>query len=114
MSSIEFITVHYTGNMAKGSTASANANYFATNTSTSIHYVTGNDGVFSVLDDSYVAYHAGDGTSVKFEWFPTGVTYKDGDPVHLYLVLLLILNSLSMVLRQQLVFQKELLQQTKR
>lgn len=82
MSSIEFITVHYTGNMAKGSTASANANYFATNTSTSIHYVTGNDGVFSVLDDSYVAYHAGDGTSVKFEWFPTGVTYKDGDPVY--------------------------------
>lgn len=63
-------------------TASANANYFATNTSTSIHYVTGNDGVFSVLDDSYVAYHAGDGTSVKFEWFPTGVTYKDGDPVY--------------------------------
>lgn len=82
MSSIEFITVHYTGNMAKGSTASANANYFATNTSTSIHYVTGNDGVFSVLDDSYVAYHAGDGTSVEFEWFPTGVTYKDGDPVY--------------------------------
>lgn len=82
MSSIEFITVHYTGNMAKGSTASANANYFATNTSTSIHYVTGNDGIFSVLDDSYVAYHAGDGTSVKFEWFPTGVTYKDGDPVY--------------------------------
>lgn len=82
MSSIEFITVHYTGNMGKGSTASANANYFANDTSTSIHYVTGNDGVFSVLDDSYVAYHAGDGTSVKFEWFPTGVTYKDGDPVY--------------------------------
>ena len=32
----------------------------------------------------------------------------------LYLVLLLILNSLSMVLRQQLVFQKELLQRLKR
>ena len=52
MSSIEFITVHYTGNMASGANAAANASYFATNGSTSIHYTTGNDGVYYCMDES--------------------------------------------------------------
>ncbi len=78
--STEFITVHYTGNMSATSWASANASYFAGNTSTSIHYVTGSDGVYHVLDDKYVAYHAGDGTSVTFRWTPTGVSYSESDP----------------------------------
>ena len=81
-SSTEFITVHYTGNMAKGATAAANASYFASGGGgTSIHYVTGNDGVFHCLDDKLVGFHAGDGTSVTFEWIPTGVKYAEGDPL---------------------------------
>ncbi|MBQ7276675.1 MAG: InlB B-repeat-containing protein [Bacilli bacterium] len=80
-SSTEFICVHYTGNMAKGATAAANANYFATGgNGTSIHYVTGNDGVFHCLDDSLIGFHAGDKTDTPFYWYPTGVMYEEGDP----------------------------------
>ncbi len=83
MESVEFITVHYTGNMAAGATAAANANYFAGGGGgTSIHYVTGNDGIFHVLDNTLVGFHAGDGHSAdtKSEWYPTGVFHKDTDP----------------------------------
>ena len=58
--STEFITVHYTGNMRPGSTASANANYLLTlqvYQFTMLLVMM----VFSALDDKYV-YHAGDGT----------------------------------------------------
>lgn len=81
--SIEFITVHYTGNMAKGANANANASYFSNGgNGTSIHYVTGNDGIYSSLDEKYVGFHAGDSTDVKFEWFATGVKHKDSDPLY--------------------------------
>ena len=81
MTSVEFITVHYTGNMDAGATAAANASYFSSGGGgTSIHYVVGNDGIFASLDESYVGYHAGDGTAVKFEWHPTGVMVADTDP----------------------------------
>lgn len=76
--STEFITVHYTGNMRSGADAKANAGYFtAPTTTSSIHYVTGNDGVYHCIPDNEVAYHAGDGTSTTFEWFDTGVVAKD-------------------------------------
>ncbi len=79
--STEFITVHYTGNMSPKATAAANAEYFATGGGgTSIHYVTGNDGIFYVLDESLVAFHAGDGTGVEFHWLPTGIMVAPGDP----------------------------------
>ena len=76
--STEFITVHYTGNMASGATAAANANYFVSNSDVSIHYVTGNDGIFHCLDDDKVAFHAGDG-SREANWLPTGVNYTGTD-----------------------------------
>lgn len=81
---IEFVTVHYTGNMAPGSTAKANANYFVQATSgVSIHYVTGNDGVYSCLSHDKGAWHAGDSgaysTVGAFKWMPTGVKYDDCD-----------------------------------
>ncbi len=76
----EFITVHYTGNMAKGSNAAANAGYFVQpldENSTSIHYTTGNDGIFHCMDDNRRAAHAGDSSAVNyvgdFEWVSTGV-----------------------------------------
>ncbi len=79
--STEFITVHYTGNMAAGATARANANYFSTGGGgTSIHYVTGNDGVYSSLDEKYVGFHAGDSTNVTFTWNKTGVKHNANDP----------------------------------
>ena len=79
--STEFITVHYTGNMSKGADGAANASYFSNGGSgTSIHYVTGNDGIYSSLDEKFVGFHAGDGRDVKFEWNPTGVKYNTNDP----------------------------------
>ncbi len=79
-SSTEFITVHYTGNMKSGANASANASYFSGTKDASIHYVTGNDGVFYCTDEKYVAFHAGDGSDTEFKWYDTGVSYKEGDP----------------------------------
>ena len=80
--STEFITVHYTGNMSPGADGNANARYFAQGGSnTSIHYTTGNDGIYHILDDSLVGYHAGDGhDDDDFYWRPTGVMVQEGDP----------------------------------
>jgi len=78
---LEFITVHYTGNMARTSYASSNANYFVNQSNdSSIHYVTGNEGVYYCYDEKWITWHAGDGTSTLFEWHPTGVVAKEGDP----------------------------------
>ena len=86
MSSIEFVTVHYTGNMASGANAAANASYFATNGTTSIHYTTGNDGVFYCMDESKGAWHAGDSGALaqvgEFKWIPSGVKVAVGDPMY--------------------------------
>ena len=77
----EFITVHYTGNMAPKADAAANAGYFVqpvAENSTSIHYTTGNDGVFHCMDVTTRAAHAGDTSSSDsvgaFAWLSTGVT----------------------------------------
>ena len=78
-SSTEFITVHYTASNGASAGAKSHASYFANNTSTSIHYTTGNDGVYHILDDSLIAYHAGDGTR-GMTWTKTGVAYQVGDP----------------------------------
>ena len=80
--STEFICVHYTAGYNRGSTARANASYFANGGSTSsIHYTTGNDGIFHILDDSLIGYHAGDGAgaSSNFEWISTGVKATQGE-----------------------------------
>ena len=81
---VEFITVHYTGNMSAGADALANANYFVTKSAgVSIHYTTGNDGVYQCLGLDKGAWHAGDAGSISevghFEWFPTGVAYDGVD-----------------------------------
>ena len=79
MSSIDFVTVHYTGNMAAGADAEANAGYFVgTGTDTSIHYTTGNDGVFHCLDNQYAAAHAGH--KGGFSWIKTNITVSASDP----------------------------------
>ncbi len=78
MTNIEFITVHYTGNMSIGSDAEANAKYFVGANSVSIHYTTGNDGVFQALPHNKGGFHAGSGSTVV-EWIATGVKYTEGD-----------------------------------
>lgn len=87
MDSIEFITVHYTGNMRDGANAWANASWFAKpleENPTSIHYCTGNDGIFKGLEEKYMGAHAGDYSSVekvgKFEWRKTGIKVLENDP----------------------------------
>ena len=84
----DFITVHYTGSMAKGDTAEAIAKYFAkplTSVKTSIHYTTGNDGVFKGMDEIYRAAHAGDDGSIdtveKFEYRDTPLEVLPNDPL---------------------------------
>lgn len=87
LESVEFITVHYTGGMTKGSTAKATAAYFAkplSQVNTSIHYCTGNDGIYKGMGEIYRAAHAGDDGSLstvsKFEWLDTPVLVKPSDP----------------------------------
>lgn len=88
MESIEFITVHYTGSMGAGSDAKAHGAYFAlplSQNKTSIHYSTGNDGVYLGMDEIYRAAHAGDDgseeTVTKFEWLDTPVEVLSTDPL---------------------------------
>ncbi len=80
MKSIEFITVHYTANFRAGANALAHANYFVGDGhDTSIHYNTGNDGIYHCLDDDKRAAHAGDSLGPVFEWIDTGVEYDGCD-----------------------------------
>ncbi len=79
----EFITVHYTANNSSSAGALTHAKYFtSSNVTTSIHYTTGNDGVYQALSHTHGAYHAGDSSSYDhtnypgdFAWYPTGVQY---------------------------------------
>ena len=87
LESVELITVHYTGSMGSGDTAEAIAKYFAkplSSVKTSIHYSTGNDGIFRGMDEKYRAAHAGDDGSLdtvaKFEWLDTPVSVLPTDP----------------------------------
>ena len=84
MKSVEFVTVHYTGNMSSGANAAANANYMSNSGDVSIHYTTGNDGVYYCLDEKLGAWHAGDSGAMskvgEFKWIKSGVKVADGDP----------------------------------
>ena len=87
MSSIEFITVHYTGNFSAGADAEAHGDWFSqpkSENNTSIHYSTGNDGIYKGLDEQYRAAHAGDdgsrNTISEFSWIDTPVEVLESDP----------------------------------
>ncbi|MBE6131029.1 MAG: hypothetical protein E7183_04845 [Erysipelotrichaceae bacterium] len=79
MSSVEFITVHYSGMPLSHQDGEVIAQamyngFHGTNwNGTSWHYSTGNDGIFHSMSDELVAWHAGDGTGTKFQWLDTGV-----------------------------------------
>ena len=87
MESIEFITVHYTAGFNPTADAKAHGEWFAqdlSSNSTSIHYSTGNDGIYKGLDEQYRAAHAGDDGSLttvpRFEWRDTPVEVSADDP----------------------------------
>ena len=81
LTKVEFITVHYTAGMSKGSDAEATSIYFKNPSyAASAHFCTGNDGVFQCLDLDVKGWHAGDGANSEFEWTPTGVKYNESDP----------------------------------
>ena len=87
MKSIEFITVHYTAGFNPTAGAKAHGEWFSQDLSsnnTSIHYSTGNDGIYKGLDEKYAAAHAGDGGATDpdyhFEWIDTPVEVLDTDP----------------------------------
>ena len=77
---VHYICIHDTGNMKKGATAAANASYFVT-ADTSIHYVTGNDGVFAGVGLTQRASHAGDGADRLYALEKTNVPVSTGTPV---------------------------------
>lgn len=84
MDSIEFITVHYTAGFNETAGGAAHGSYFAqplSQNETSIHYSTGNDGIFKGLDEQYGAAHAGDGGvgTYTFEWIKTEAKYEEAD-----------------------------------
>ena len=87
MESIEFITVHYTAGFNPTAGAKAHGEYFAqplSSNATSIHYSTGNDGIYKGMDEQYAAAHAGDGGATDadyfFGWTDTNVEVLDTDP----------------------------------
>ena len=87
MSSIEFIAVHYTAGFSAGADGNAHGEWFSqplSDNNTSIHYSTGNDGVFKGLDEEYRAAHAGDdgsrNTVSAFSWIDTPLEVLETDP----------------------------------
>lgn len=89
---VEFITVHYTGNMAKTADADNNADYFNNlSYSASIHFVTGRTNLygpysrdkyraFSVLNEKYMGWHASGYGAGDHKWLDTGLKKLKNDP----------------------------------
>ena len=75
---VEYITIHDTGNFNKGAGAKANIQYFQT-ADTSIHFTSGNDGVFQGVPLTARAAHAGDGVR-PYELDKTNVLVTTDNP----------------------------------
>ncbi len=72
MGKVYFVLVHDTANNNAG--AKAHANYVEQGGGgTSFQYCVGNDGIYHLIPNDEVAYHAGDGTGTTFEYLDSGV-----------------------------------------
>ena len=71
---IEFVCVHDTATLTGTSESIAQV---MSSGETSIHYTVGNDVIWGVVPEKYIAYHAGDGTSTVFTWTNTNVKAID-------------------------------------
>ena len=77
----KYVTVHDTASSAESAGALTHAKYWTNGGGgTSIHFTTGNDGVYRVLPYNEVAYHAGDGTSTPLKFTDTGVKAIGDEP----------------------------------
>lgn len=89
MDKVEFITLHYTGNMNKGADADNNCSYFNNlEYAASIHFVTGRTNLyrdwnkddymaFAGLSEKYAGWHASDTKQGPHKWLKSGVKVKD-------------------------------------
>ena len=76
-----YVTVHDTASSASSAGALTHAKYWTNGGGgTSIHFTTGNDGVYRVLPYNEVAYHAGDGTGTPLTFTDTGIKATSDEP----------------------------------
>jgi N-acetylmuramoyl-L-alanine amidase CwlA len=72
--SIQYVTVHDTATLTgNANSTAASMNNSGTNSSATIHYVVGSGGIYQAVTEDFIAYHAGDGTGNKIEYYNTGV-----------------------------------------
>ena len=71
---IEFVCVHDTATLT--GTVVSIASGMASG-ETSIHYTVGNDAIYGVVPEKYIAYHAGDATGTTFRWTKTNAVALD-------------------------------------
>ena len=74
---IEFVCVHDTATLTGTVVSIASGMANEHNGGASIHYTVGNDAIYSVVPESLIAWHAGDGTGTPFEWSNSGVSVVD-------------------------------------
>ena len=74
---IEFVCVHDTATLTGTVVNIASGMARNTGNGASIHYTVGNDAIYSVVPETLIAWHAGDGTGTVFNWFDSGVACTD-------------------------------------
>ena len=71
---IQYVTVHDTATLTgNANSTAASMNSSGTSGSATIHYVVGSNGIYQAVTEDFIAYHAGDGTGNKIEYYNTGV-----------------------------------------
>lgn len=77
---INMVVVHDAGAAGKAKNTALWGNGSNSSSSVSYGYTVGIDGVFQILDDKYIGWHAGDGTDSEreFKLFDSGVKYVKG------------------------------------
>ena len=75
-----YVTVHDTASSAASAGALTHAKFWSNTDASSVHFTTGNDGVYKLLPYDEVAYHAGDGTSTALQFTDTKIKATSDEP----------------------------------
>ena len=75
-----YVTVHDTASSAASAGALTHAKFWQNTDASSVHFTTGNDGVYKLLPYDEVAYHAGDGTATALKFTDTGIKATSDEP----------------------------------
>ncbi len=78
--SIDFITVHSSGSYTGTGAGTANCEYTNGCNDASWHFSVGSDGIFQSIPITEIAWHAGDGTGIKNNWYDTGIKATENVP----------------------------------